>query len=200
MVTVLERISARNIILVHGNEDVIRSLGKEVSNEFIGKTFTPACGEEININIRNPRKQLNKNFPQILSRKDKLSEENISELWKFIYENYNNKLLTIEELSYIWSGEKNFFGEENLEVENGTHNKVSEVHENNDNQGISEFKQVIVRSVYFESDLKRLFLFKARREDDIIEDLKPKELTLQELSSIIEEKFKDFEYKKISMR
>ena len=105
---VLERISARNIILVHGNEEVIRSLGKEISNEFIGRTFTPACGEEININIRNPRKQLNKSFPHVLSRKDKLCEENINQLWKFVYENYNNKLLTIEELLYLWSGERNF--------------------------------------------------------------------------------------------
>ena len=197
---VLERISARNIILVHGNEEVIRSLGKEVSNEFIGRTFTPACGEEININIRNPRKQLNKSFPHVLSKKDKLCEENISELWKFIYENYNNKLFTIEELSYLWSGENNFGVQQNSEVERESRNsKPSEINKNNDTEDIQDFKQIIVNSIYFESDLKRLFLFKARTEDDIKEDLKPKELTLQILTSIVEEKFKDFEYKKISM-
>ena len=196
---VLERISARNIILVHGNEEVIRSLGKEISDEFIGRTFTPACGEEININIRNPRKQLSKSFPHVLSKKDKLCGENIIELWKFVYENYNNKLLTIEELLYLWSGEKNFEVQQNSEVE-----KVSEVCEvsddvGSDNEGIQNFKKIIINSIYFESDLKRLFLFKARTEDDIKEDLKPKELTPQVLTSIIEEKFKDFEYKKISI-
>ena len=56
----------------------------------------------------------------------------------------------------------------------------SEAYENNDNEDIKNFKQIIVRSVYFESYLKRLFLFKARTEDDISEDLKPKELTLQD--------------------
>lgn len=197
---VLERVSARNIILVHGNEDVIKSLGKEISSEFIGRTYTPECGEEIDINIRNPRKQLNKSFSHVLNKKDKLSEENISEFWKFIYENYNNKLFTIEELSYLWSGENNFGIQESLEIEKGTENNaVTDSKKNNDNQEINEFKQVIVNSVYFESDLKRLFLFKARLEDDIKEDLKPKELTLQELTIIIEENFKDFEYKKISM-
>ena len=35
-------------------EEVIKSLGKEISDEFIGRTYTPACGEEITINIRNP--------------------------------------------------------------------------------------------------------------------------------------------------
>ncbi|WP_297428772.1 MBL fold metallo-hydrolase [Clostridium sp.] len=183
---VLERISARNIILVHGNEEVIRNLGKEISSEFIGRTFTPACGEEIEINIRNPRKQLNKTFSNILKRKDKLSQESISELWKFVYENYNDKLFTIEELMYIWSGEKNFNNSKEIELEK---------YEDN----IQSFKQIIVNSVYFESDLKRLFLFRARSEEDIEEDLQPKELTQQILFSIIEEKFKNFEYKKISM-
>ena len=203
---VLERISARNIILVHGNEEVIRSLGREVSNEFIGRTFTPACGEEININIRNPRKQLNKNFSHVLNRKDKLCEDNVSELWKFVYENYNNKLLTIEELLYVWSGKKNFGVEQNFEVEedhevekDSVNGKFYETQKNNNIEGMQSFKQIIVSSVYFESDLKRLFLFKARTNDDINEDLKPKELTPQILTSIVEEKFKDFEYKKISI-
>ena len=197
---VLERISARNIILVHGNKEVIRSLGKEVSNEFIGRTFTPACGEEIHINIKNPRKQLNKSFPHILNKKDKLCEDNINELWKFVYENYNNKLLTIEELSYLWSGKSDFCIEKNFNVEKDIeNNKTSRSYEMNDCDNMQDFKQIIVNSLYFESDLKRLFLFKARNEEDIREDLKPKELTQQMLMSIIEEKFKDFEYKKISI-
>lgn len=187
---VLERISPRNIILVHGNEEVIRSLGKEVSNEFIGRTFTPACGEEIEISIKNPRRQLNKSFPQVLNRKDQLNDQNISELWKFVYENYNNRLLTIEELIYLWSGEKKFLLGQHFEAE-----KVLE-----NNEAVAQnFKQLIINSVYFESDLKRLFLFKARTEDDIREDLKPKELTQQELIKNIEEKFSAFDYKKISV-
>lgn len=197
---VLERISARNIILVHGNKEVIRSLGKEVSNEFIGRTFTPACGEEIHINIKNPRKQLNKSFPHILNKKDKLCEDNINKLWKFVYENYNNKLLTIEELSYLWSGKSDFCIEKNFNVEKDIeNNKTSRSYEMNDCDNMQDFKQIIVNSLYFESDLKRLFLFKARNEEDIREYLKPKELTQQMLMSIIEEKFKDFEYKKISI-
>ena len=193
---VLERISPRNIILVHGNEEVIKSLGKEISNEFIGRTFTPACGEEITINIRNPRKQLNKNFPYSLNRKEQLSEENVKELQEFVYEKYNNKLLTIEELLYVWSGENNFGVSQNSEIEHNTE-KNSEI--NSCSNNIINFKTVIINSIYFESDLKRLFLFKARTEDDIKEDLKPKELTQQKLMSLVEEKFKEFDYKKISI-
>lgn len=195
---VLERVSARNIILVHGNEEVIRSLGREISSEFIGRTFTPGCGEEIKINIRNPRKQLEKNFLHVFNRKDKLCDENISELWKFINNNYYNKLFTIEELSYLWSGDKNYLDlidnefirerdNENIEESLGSRNKIE------------EFKKIILNSIYFESDLKRLFLFKARSEEDIKDDLEPKELTAQLLTSMVEEKFKNFDYKKISI-
>lgn len=198
---VLERISPRNIILVHGNEGVIRSLGKEISNEFIGRTFTPACGEEININIRNPRKQLNKNFPHSLNIKEQLCEENVEELWKFVYERYNNKLLTIEELGYVWSGEKNFGVYKNSEIENlnKENREVNNFSNDINRDSIINFKNIIINSVYFKSDLKRLFLFKARTEDDIKEDLKPKELTQQELMERVDEKFKDFDYKKISV-
>ncbi|MFT8348927.1 MBL fold metallo-hydrolase [Clostridium saccharoperbutylacetonicum] len=188
---VLERISARNIILVHGNEEVIRSLGKEISDEFIGRTFTPACGEEIVINIRNPRKQLHKNFPYVLDRKEALNEANINELWKCVNENYNNKLLTIEELVFIWSGEKEF----GILQDKGINNSSS----NNSDSNIQEFKKIIINSIYFESDVKRLFLFKAKTKEDIEEALKPKELTQQELIQLVQGKFKVFDYKKISV-
>jgi predicted metal-dependent RNase len=188
---VLERISARNIILVHGNEEVIRSLGKEIADEFIGRTFTPACGEEIVINIRNPRKQLHKNFPYVLRRKEALNEANINELWECVNENYNNKLLTIEELAFIWSGEKEF----GILQDKGINNSSS----NNSDSSIQDFKKIIIDSIYFESDVKRLFLFKAKTKEDIEEALKPKELTQQELIQLVQDKFKAFDYKKISV-
>lgn len=198
---VLERISARNIILVHGNEDVIRSLGKEISDEFIGRTYTPACGEEITINIRNPRKQLDKNFPHSLNKKEQLCEENISQLWKFVYEKYSNKLLTIEELGYVWSGEKLFDISQSWKVEklNNEGDEKIDLEEADNRNSILDFKNIIVNSIYFESDMKRLFLFKARTEEDIKEALKPKELTQQELMELVSEKFKAFDYKKISV-
>jgi hypothetical protein len=175
---VLERISPRNIILVHGNEEVIKSLGKEISSEFLGRTFTPACGEEININIKNPRKQLNKNFPHFLNKKEQLCEENISELWSFVFEKYNSKLLTIEELAYIWSGEKLFGISQNSKVDNviGEINENSNSVEEENKNRLLDFKNIIINSLYFENDLKRLFLFKARTEEDIKEALKPKEI------------------------
>lgn len=172
----IQRISARNICLVHGNEEVIKQLGKEISDEFIGRVFTPECGEKITINIKNPRKQLNKNFPYRLQEKESLSTENIEKLWQYILLNYNDKLFTIEDLMYVWSSEKVF-----------------------DEEYIRDFKNIIINTVYFDNDIKRLFLFKARTKEEVEEELKPKELNQQEIIEIVENKFKDYNYKKISL-
>ena len=172
----IQRISARNICLVHGNEEVIKQLGKEISDEFIGRVFTPECGEKIKINIKNPRKQLSKNFPYRLNEKECLSTENIEKLWNYILLNYNDKLFTIEDLMYVWSSEKVF-----------------------DEDNIRNFKNIIIDTVYFDNDIKRLFLFKARTKEEVNEELKPKELNQQKIIEIIENKFKDYNYKKISL-
>lgn len=172
----IQRISSRNICLVHGNEEVVKQLGKEISNEFLGRVFTPECGEKIKINIKNPRKQISKSFPYKLQEKNILSEENIEKLWRFVLDNYNEKLFTIEDLLYIWNSEITF-----------------------DEDKIISFKNIIINTVYFDNDVRRLFLFKARTKEEVQECLKPKEINQQELIEKIEEKFKDYKYKKISI-
>lgn len=172
----IQRVSSRNICLVHGNEEVVKQLGKEISNEFIGRVFTPECGEKIKINIRNPRKQISKSFPFKLQEKDFLSEDNIEKLWMFILNNYNERLFTIEDLLYIWSSEITF-----------------------DEEKIINFKNIVINTVYFDNDARRLFLFKARTKDEVYESLKPKEINQQELIDKVEEIFKDYKYKKISI-
>lgn len=171
----IQKLTPKNVFFVHGNEEVINNLGSEISKEYLGRVFTPKCGEKFNIQIKNPRKQWKKTFLYKLCSTEVINEENIKELWKFIDEKYEDKLFTIEELIFIWTGNTTF-----------------------DEDIIKHFKNIILNSIYFESDNRRLFLFKRRIKSDIEEDLKPKELTQQELSKIIEEKFNMFQYKKIS--
>lgn len=168
----IQKLTPKNIFLVHGNEEVIKSLSQEISKEYIGKVYSPRCGESFKIQIRNPRKQWNKEFRYILSNKKALNEK---ELWQFINDNYEDKLFTIEELIYIWTGKNTF-----------------------DQEKIKEFKDLILNSIYFESDMRRLFLFKRRTKCDIDDLLKPKEMTQQELLKIVEDKFKVYNYKKVS--
>ncbi len=171
----IERLSARNVILVHGNNEVVKSLGQEIAADYKGRIYTPECGEQIHIEIRNPRKQLKKHIPYVMNHSEELSEKLMPYFYEYVREHYGNGLFTLEELYYIWHGVKCYEDEQ-----------------------IKEFKTLILTSVYFESDARRLFLWKSRNEQDIEEDLKGKELNQQQLTVIIEELFKEYPYKKIS--
>ena len=172
---VIERLSARNVIFVHGNEDVIRNLAKEIAANYRGRIFAPDCGEQINISIKNPRKQIIKELPYVMQRKEELSEQNIMHFHHYIWEHYQQQLFTLNELFYLWSGIKS-----------------------TDEDKLDPFQQVLLNTVYFENDRKRLFLWKAREEKDIALDLEKKEPTQQQLGSKVEEMFRGYPYKKIS--
>ena len=170
--SLIKMLLPRNIFMVHGNENVVRNFSREISLETIARVYSPKCGESYEVNINRPRKQWFRKIDKTLGEKSILNEENIDKLWKFTIENYGQKFFTIEELTYIWSGYKKY---------------------------IFEFQQCIINSVYFENDMKRLFLFKAKSREEVEEALKPKELKPNELNDLINRYFKEFKFKKASL-
>ncbi|OFI05475.1 ribonuclease [Clostridium acetireducens DSM 10703] len=171
----INRLGPRNLFLVHGDENVIKNLSLELSAEIRGKIYIPKCGDSIEVFIKKPRKQWKKSMPFTLKEKGDLSEYTIQRLWEFVIKKYNEKLFTVEELIYIWSG--------------SIRPNVSEV---------KNAQKIIAESVYFESDNKRLFLFKARKEEKVLADLKPKELKQNEIDDLVKEYFSEFNYRKSS--
>ncbi|WP_392486686.1 MBL fold metallo-hydrolase [Haloimpatiens sp. FM7315] len=170
---VIQKLSSKRVFLVHGDQKVIRSFSKELMEEYRGRVYTPSSGEEYELEINNPRKQLNKNLANRLNSALELNEENIKTLYEFIRKNYEDKLFNAEELSYIWSGEK-------------------EINEDK----ILDFQRLIVKSPYFESDARRLFLFKARNYEEVERDLEKTGLKPNEIDEKIREYFGKFNYKK----
>lgn len=166
-------LSPKNVFLVHGNGEIIEGLGRELIPEIKANIFIPKLGDSYTIDVKNPRKQWKKEFQQVLNMKVELCEENIKNLWKFIRENYGERLFTIEELIYLWSGSNKY--------------NVS---------SLEKIQETILKSPYFETDNKRLFLFKVGSEKDILEALAPKELKPNELSELVEKYFKEYNYKK----
>lgn len=163
----------KNMFLVHGNGEIIEDLGHELIPEIKGNVFIPKLGDSYTININNPRKQWKKEFQQVLNMEVELCEQNIKGLWEFIRENYGERLFTIEEIIYLWSG-------------SNKHTAIS----------LAKLQQTILKSPYFETDNKRLFLFKIKSEENILEALAPKELKPNELSELVEKYFKKYNYKK----
>lgn len=182
----VEKISPKNIFFVHGNQEVIEGLGKEINEEFWGRIYTPICGESYQVEIRNPRKQFKKNLPftmqkkeefMVLNQQDDLTKSHCKELWAYIREHYENKALTIVELFYIWSG---------------IHTEETEM--------LTAMQKVLSESGYFENDAKRLFLLRAISKEDVKKNLEEKELTPQQLEVHVKELFEGYSFKKISFR
>lgn len=169
----INMLAPKNVFLVHGNGEIIESLGSELIPEIRANVFIPKLGDSYNIDIKNPRKQWKKEFPQVLKMEAELCGENIKYLWKFIRENYGEKLFTVEELIYLWSGS----------------NKHTLSY-------LEKLQETILKSPYFETDNKRLFLFKIKSEEEVLEALTPKELKPNELSELVEKYFKEYNYKK----
>ncbi|MFL0197890.1 MBL fold metallo-hydrolase [Clostridium sp. WILCCON 0269] len=163
-----------NIFIVHGNESVIENFCRQLSSEVRGKVYAPKCSEIYEMNINKPRKQWKKSLDKVMNCDEELNENNMKKLWKFVSVNYGEKLFTTEEMNYIWNG----------------NNKVKNTLEN--------FQRIIMNSPYFESDNRRLFLFKCKSEDVIQESLKRKELKPNELRELTNKYFSCFNPKKAS--
>lgn len=173
----IQQLSPRNIFLVHGEESVIEGLASEVAREAPARVYVPKAGETIGVNIRVPRKQLKRQLQYLVGSKEEINEENIERLWKFTRENYYERLFTIEELLIIWKGNAVF----NLEE-------------------IENIKNILLSSPYFDNDARRFFMFKAKSEEEVKEELAPKELKPNEINDLVKEYFHKYNFKKISIK
>lgn len=171
--SLINLLSPSNIFLVHGDGEVIESFAGEISSEVRGKIYAPKPGETYEINIKNPRKQWRKQMPNVIKSNETLDENNMDKLWEFVIDNYNEKLFTVEDLIYIWTG----------------NNKIKI-------KDIEKIQKLIVDSLYFESDSRRLFLFKAKTKEQVKEDTKERELKPNELNDLINEYFGAYFFKK----
>ena len=151
--TLVNLLSPKNKFLVHGEKTVIESLAKEIAVETRGRVYVPRCGESIDLDIYNPRKQLKKELHFLMKEKEALCKDNLSELWTFIQENYCECFFTVEQIGMIWTG-NSFLNNEDIE----------------------NLQKLLIESVYFENDLRRFFMFKAVSKGEALEALKPKEL------------------------
>jgi predicted metal-dependent RNase len=171
--SLINLLTPNNIFMVHGNEEVIDNFSRELLVETRARVYAPKCGETYEVNIKNPRKQWKKQIPAIIKSSEELKEENIKRLWEFILDNYGQKLFTVEELIYIWTGDSDI--------------KVSEM---------DRIQKLIIQSIYFESDLKRLFLFKSKTKEEVEEASREKALKPNELGELTNQYFVKFNFKK----
>lgn len=169
MKSLLNELQPKYIILGHGDKDIINTFAKDLTKEVHSNIIVPFPSEIIDLQIRNPRKQIDQKLEHLYA----LKSTNLYDFYLFIKEKYQEKLFTKEDLAYIYYGYKP---------------KEEE---------INNLTKEIIDSIYFTQDKRRYFLFKIRDELEILEE-ENKELTAQNIEEIIKAKLSDFPYKKIS--
>lgn len=161
-------LTPKYIILGHGEEDSLDEIAREATRENSCYVYVPRIGDKINLEIRNPRKQIEHSLNYIYSK-----DGTMEEFHYFIKENYNDRLFTKEDLAYIYYGRDPISNE------------------------IDTLTKELIDSPYFTQDKKRYFLFKIANELEI-QDNTNKEIKAQDIENIIIQKMSEFPYKKIS--
>jgi predicted metal-dependent RNase len=58
IIALAHALAAKEVFLVHGNEETVYNLGQELQREYRGRVYVPKNGESFVINVRNKRKQI----------------------------------------------------------------------------------------------------------------------------------------------
>ncbi len=169
MKTLFELLKPKYLILGHGEESIIESLAKEVTKELHIKVYVPRIGDTLELDIKNPRKQLNHKLEYLYHNKN----ESLKDFYSFIKEHYQYRLFTADDLAYI------YYAKNPTELE------------------VQHLTETLLNTPYFTQDKRRYFLFKITDELELTQ-LENKEITSQELENLIKEKMSIFPYKKIS--
>lgn len=175
----LDRLSPRDLFLVHGDRNVIEAFGNELGQDYRRRVYLPQCGSTYELNYRSKRKQLHQTLPWSMQRSDIPDAGCEEHLWNYVREHYPDKELTCEQLFFIWSGK---------------HTSADTMFQ----EQLEALQKQLLKSVYFSPNPRRLFLFHANTEDEVREFLAPKELTVQQIEEMIRHSFSAFPYKKIS--
>ncbi|MDP4179935.1 MAG: MBL fold metallo-hydrolase, partial [Bacillota bacterium] len=167
IISLTHSLSAKKVFYIHGNTDVIHNLANEVQKEYRGQIFAPSNGDLFDISLNNPRKQLVRNELNHINKVQKLTQENINELWHFIINTYGkDRAFTVEELLFIWSG-SHAFNEDDLK----------------------EAIILVNSTPYFEPELKRPFMFHAINEEALMSFEKNGPMEVNAMLSLIDSHF-----------
>ncbi len=164
IISLIHLASAKNVFLVHGNKEVITNLALEVQRDFRGEVIVPSNGEIFERDINIKRKQKVEGKFKSLNKKYILDED-LKELWQFININYGNKVaFTIEDLIYILKGE------------------------DTKEDDYSMMKDLINNSNYFESEIRRPFMYHIVLEESL-KTLGSEFMEVNQMLSLVDEYF-----------
>ena len=167
--SVIERLSCRRIILVHGDEDAMTSLGASLSADYRNHVYQPGCGTVLNMDIHNRRKQISVSLTDTLHLSAIKDEADLKMIYSFWKEHYSLRSFTVQEIWMLATGQT--IHAERLRQE--------------EKDALTNLEALLENSIYISRDPRRMFLFHLNSEEEIQEAEKPKEATMQDVQALI---------------
>lgn len=165
----IDRLSCRRVILVHGDEDAMSTLGSELASDYRKHIYEPSCGTALEFTIHEKRKQILSSFTETLHKEDIADQSDIADIWSFWEEHYAMRSLTVQEVYMLATGKQ--VHAERLRQE--------------EKDALDSLQSLLENSVYISRDPKRLFLFHLNSEEEIQEKTKKRMPTMQDVQLIL---------------
>jgi len=173
----LSTLRPRTVIFAHGSEEAISQISDMAVKELDANIVVPQNGEVNIISIERPRKQLSFFNVKTLNNQELLNEENLKLLWQYLVENkQESNHITAEHAILIWNGKKF--------IEKDEINRVFEL---------------LKKSVYFEQNPKKPYLFRILSAQEVEERLKPKPMEQNRMRELAFEMFNEYGLYKVGM-
>lgn len=160
---IVEKMTARRVILVHGDETSVHTLGEQLACDVRRQIYQPTVGDEIEIRIGTRRTQLRNELPQHRNCTAFQDEQDAMWLWDFVRTHYPGRAFTIRQLEYLWFGQENRLTQEQLQA----------------------FQDILLGSVYFDRHARRMYLLVPCTEEEIREKQKAKEPSAQDVEAAV---------------
>ncbi len=170
----LERLSARQVFLVHGNEETVCAYGKELAKEdYRRHIYLPECGQTYRVEIRKKRQQLDNTLPCTMQKTEDFTAKDAPLLWTYWREHYFGRRFPISQIAVIWYG-----GQQSEDT-------------------LQAMQEILSESPYFSLNMRQMFLFETNSEEEVEKALTPKGKTMQDIELLVQEYFAAFSYRKI---
>ena len=169
LIGLVHSLSPRQVFLVHGQQETMTNLGKDMQLDYWGKIYLPANGESYDIQLTKRRKQLAR-MPVPSLRKGYFPEgADMEELWRHILKHEDRRRpYSAEELFAIWYGKQTPVPRQ-----------------------ISRMTELILESDYFEPDNRRPFLYYPLSQQEVEQRRKESEgpMEVNRMFALLEEFF-----------
>lgn len=167
--SVIDRLSCRRIILVHGDEDAMTALGTALSADYRNHLYQPGCGTVLNMDIHNRRKQIQTSLTDTLHLSNIKDEADLKMIYTFWKEHYSLRSFTVQEIWALATGQT--IQAERLRQE--------------EKDALTQLETLLENNIYISRDPRQMFLFHLNQEEDIQEAENPKEATMQDVQSLL---------------